>query len=187
MTARPAACEAASMPHEEKVICMVTAIQNHFVVDSCQVMALKTPKVVFYELVRQDMRGCSLQKPGKWWESAVDDVPKVAIAGVDKVSQDESKPQSSRHTKGKTFRSVSLNDWFRVRSKHLTNYQRVWESNRDAIRRSRAVVVNFPPRALFYGSQPHKIPHCSNESNTCFQKSCFLFRNCAHIFRNLHL
>ena len=104
MAGTPAACAAAMMSFDQKVECMKTAIEENFDIDRRQVLKVSTPKMTFYELVKDYMHECDLEKPGKRWEKAVvkairnllDDAPRKSIEGVDKFkpSPEEAEPSA---------------------------------------------------------------------------------------------
>ena len=71
MAGRPAACAAAILSLEQKVESMTTAIKENFDIDSRQVLGVSTPKVAFYDQVKDFMHECDLEKPGKRWDKAV--------------------------------------------------------------------------------------------------------------------
>ena len=58
MTGRPAAGAAAILSTEQKVESMMAAIKENCDIDSRQVLGLATPKMAFYDQVKEFMHEC---------------------------------------------------------------------------------------------------------------------------------
>ena len=162
MAGTPAACAAAMMSFDQKVECMKTAIEENFDIDRRQVLKVSTPKMTFYDLVKDYMHECDLEKPGKRWEKAVvkairnllDDAPRKSIEGVDKFKPSPEEAEPSARSNVKTFHFISPKYWNKVRPTHKMLYKTIWERNTKALNPSATVVVNAPPPFASFGSHP---------------------------------